>query len=141
MQNKETYKYFILYEGELLVDNLFCERLKQLRKKDKLTQGELASKLNIDRSTLTYYETGYRIPDIQKVALIADYFRVSVDYMLGRTNVRKYIPKDNEVIELLEQFYSLSRKDQNMILHHIKARRQKQLLESESKVAEDNRGF
>ena len=64
----------------------FCKRLIHLRTTNDLTQKELADILNIERSTLSSYETGRRYPTISVLIRIADTFDVSVDYLLGRKN-------------------------------------------------------
>lgn len=64
----------------------FCKRLIHLRTTNDLTQKELADILNIERSTLSSYETGRRYPTISVLIRIADTFNVSVDYLLGRKN-------------------------------------------------------
>ena len=67
------------------MDN-FCKRLIHLRTINDLTQKELADILNIERSTLSSYETGRRYPTISVLIRIADTFDVSIDYLLGRKN-------------------------------------------------------
>ena len=62
----------------------FSERLKELRKAHKLTQPQLADKLNVGKSTVAMWETGDRQPDYKTLQKIADFFNVSVDYLLGR---------------------------------------------------------
>lgn len=61
----------------------FSMRLKDLRQSKHLTQRELAKELKIGYSTLAMYETGKREPDHAMLQFIADYFNVSVDYLLG----------------------------------------------------------
>lgn len=68
----------------------FANRLKDLREENKLTQAELAQKFNITSQTISQYERGIRTPDFALLNSIADYFGVSVDYLLGRTNIRNY---------------------------------------------------
>ncbi|MGG1531430.1 helix-turn-helix domain-containing protein [Brevibacillus agri] len=63
----------------------FGERLSKLRTEKKLSQAELASRLNIAKSTLAMYETDKREPSFETVERIADFFDVQVDYLLGRT--------------------------------------------------------
>ena len=65
----------------------FSDRLRSLRQDNDLTQDRLSKELNIDRKTLSNYETTYRTPNIYLVVKIADYFNVSLDYLLCRTNV------------------------------------------------------
>ena len=60
-------------------------RLKELRKKKGLSQLRLATDLNTTQNTISRYETGEREPGIDEMIKIADYFNVSVDYLIGRT--------------------------------------------------------
>ena len=60
-------------------------RLKELRKKKGLSQLRLATELNTTQNTISRYETGEREPGIDELIKIADYFNVSVDYLIGRT--------------------------------------------------------
>lgn len=66
--------------------NAFAVRLRTIRKQRKLTQRELASKLNMSQSTIALYETGDRKPDPDTINKIADFFDVSTDYLLGRSD-------------------------------------------------------
>ena len=61
-------------------------RLKELRKKKGISQLRLASDLNTTQNTISRYETGEREPGIDELIKIADYFNVSVDYLIGRTD-------------------------------------------------------
>ncbi len=60
-------------------------KLKELRKMKKISQLKLAMDLNMNQNTISRYETGEREPGINELIKIADYFNVSVDYLLGRT--------------------------------------------------------
>lgn len=60
------------------------EKIKALRESQKLNREELAKKLNISYWALSKYETNEREPDYKTLVLIADYFKVSTDYLLGR---------------------------------------------------------
>ena len=66
-------------------------RLKELRKKKGISQLRLATELNTTQNTISRYETGEREPGIAELIKIADYFNVSVDYLIGRTEC----PKNN----------------------------------------------
>ena len=61
-------------------------RLKELRMKKGLSQVKLAMELNIAQNTLSRYETGEREAGYDMLIKIADYFNVSIDYLLGRTD-------------------------------------------------------
>lgn len=59
--------------------------MKDLRKKKGISQLRLATDLNTTQNTISRYETGEREPGIAELIKIADYFNVSVDYLIGRT--------------------------------------------------------
>lgn len=61
-------------------------RLKELRKKRNITQLKLALDLNMNQNTISRYETGEREADYATLILLADYFGVSIDYLLERTD-------------------------------------------------------
>ena len=61
-------------------------RLKELRKKRHMTQQRLALELSMSQNTISRYETGEREADYKTLILLADYFQVSIDYLLERTN-------------------------------------------------------
>ncbi|AQR90554.1 HTH-type transcriptional regulator Xre [Clostridium saccharobutylicum] len=72
---------------------MFSKRLTYLRKESELTQDEISKKLNISRLAYTHYENGTYEPSIQTLELIADFYDVSTDFLLGRTFIRKPYPK------------------------------------------------
>jgi transcriptional regulator with XRE-family HTH domain len=66
-------------------------RLKELRKKRKISQLKLAMDLQLNQNAISRYETGAREADYETLIKIADYFDVSIDYLLGRTdNPQRY---------------------------------------------------
>ena len=72
------------------------ERLKQLRKNKKITQSELGEKINVTKVSISGYESGNRTPDTDTLQKIADFFEVSTDYLLGRTDSLVHTQQDNE---------------------------------------------
>jgi transcriptional regulator with XRE-family HTH domain len=66
----------------------FGDRLKDLRIENNLTQKDIAEKLNTGKSTISNYEKNNRLPDINVISMFADFFKVSVDYMMGKTDKR-----------------------------------------------------
>jgi transcriptional regulator with XRE-family HTH domain len=64
----------------------YGDRLKRLREDKKLSQQQLADRLNINRSTYARYELAQTQPDYDTLKKIADFFQVSIDYLLGRTD-------------------------------------------------------
>lgn len=70
----------------------FSTVLRKLRKQDDLTQTELGKALGLSYSTISMYERGEREPDFETFELIADYFNVDIDYLMGKTDIKnKYI--------------------------------------------------
>lgn len=63
--------------------SVFAEQLKTLRKINGLTQKELAEKLKIKQNSYSDWENGKSEPNIEMLVRIADYFDVSLDYLLG----------------------------------------------------------
>lgn len=59
-------------------------RLKELRKARGISQVKLAMDLCMNQNTVSRYENGEREADYKTLCLIADYFDVSLDYLLGR---------------------------------------------------------
>ena len=68
---------------------MFKDNLVELRKIHDMSQEELADIIGVSRQTLSKYETGESLPDIEKCKLIADAFGVSIDDLLN------YEPKEN----------------------------------------------
>lgn len=64
----------------------FKDRLKQLRREQELTQQELAKKLGVSFSSISMYERGEREPSFEMLEMIADFFNVDMNYLLGKTD-------------------------------------------------------
>ena len=61
-------------------------RLKELRKKKRVSQLKLALDLNMNKNSISRYENGVREADYATLIAFADYFDVSIDYLLERTD-------------------------------------------------------
>ena len=61
-------------------------RLRELRKQQNMTQLKLAMDLGLNQNAVSRYETGEREADYKTLILLADYFNVSIDYLLERTD-------------------------------------------------------
>lgn len=61
-------------------------RLKELRKQKQITQLKMAMDLNMNQNTISRYENEEREAGYKELIAIADYFNVSIDYLLGRSN-------------------------------------------------------
>lgn len=68
-------------------------RLKDLREDRDIPQKELAALLHIQQNTYSQYENGRRQIPLEALITLADYYDVSVDYLLGLTDCRKRYPK------------------------------------------------
>lgn len=66
------------------------ERLQQLREEIDFSQRKMSIALKIDASMYGKYERNDRFPTTEILIRIADYFNISVDYLLGRTEIRYY---------------------------------------------------
>ncbi len=66
--------------------SVFSERLKELRLKSGAKQTELAQHLGIKPRTMRFYESGEHEPAIDTINKLADFFGVTTDYLMGRTN-------------------------------------------------------
>ena len=65
------------------------ERLKELRTAQKLTQQQMADYLGVDRTTYVKYETDKSEPTFDTLQKLADYFGVTVDFLMGRDTIEK----------------------------------------------------
>lgn len=67
----------------------FSQRISELRKERKLKQRELADSFAIKLRTYQGYEYGESYPEFAKLIAIADFFDVSLDYLVGRSDIRE----------------------------------------------------
>lgn len=80
----------------------FGERLRVLREKEGLHQKEMATKLKMANTTYHNYESGKREPDIETIKYISNFFDVTTDYLLGKTDNPKTVVKFDIPEELKE---------------------------------------
>ena len=123
--------------------SVLAERLHMLRVASGMKQEDIANYLGISRSSYTYYELSRSKPDYDSLIRLASLFRVSVDYLIGKTNfpdasrrirVEDDTPQKKEVKEmtlgdltdserhLLYLFRLLPEDDQLDFLHQIRSR-------------------
>ena len=67
-------------------NNIFAERLMYLRKSNNITQLRLAEIIGVSKSTVSLMESGKRGASIESIYQLADYFDVSIDYLVGRSD-------------------------------------------------------
>ena len=80
------YTYYIIYLG----DKMF-ERIRDLREDNDLKQKDLASYLSVDQSTYSDYENGRINVPVDMLIKIAEYYNVSLDYLVGRSNTKEFV--------------------------------------------------
>lgn len=82
----------------------FTKRLIDLRESKNMKQKDLADILNLKQSAVSKYENGLSQPPIPTLIRIAEYFEVSVDYLLGLSSIanpytqEKFSPKEVEIV-------------------------------------------
>ncbi len=94
-------------------------KLKELRKMKGLTQQQVADKLNIGRSTYAQYESNSREPDYETLINLANFYEVTVDYLLGN----EYVTKENEENYDFEKTKNMVKKefgDRGVLFYDIK---------------------
>ena len=77
----------------ILLDSLGY-RIKHLRERNNISQKDFANKIGVSNTVLSRYESGDRKPDYDTLQLIADFFEVSTDYLLGRTDTTALTPQE-----------------------------------------------
>lgn len=82
----------------------FSQRLRDLRTQRGYSQSELATKLNLSKSTISMLEVGSRKPSIEVMQQIADFFNVDLDYLLGKDTVSGYY-LEPQAAELAKEVY------------------------------------
>lgn len=110
------------------MNNVLGQRIKALREERGLTQKDLAKTLNIANTTLSQYESGQRIPSDEVKIKIAEYFRVTLDYLFGVSDNKE----GYEYIDELRKRYKKKGKD----ISHLSYDEIDELLEKGLKVDE-----
>lgn len=81
--------YCIIITGDFMYQN----RLRDLREDKDIKQKEMAQMLNVHQTTYSDYELDRLNIPISALHILADFYNVSIDYLLGRTNVKVPYPK------------------------------------------------
>ncbi|MGB9780652.1 helix-turn-helix domain-containing protein [Caldanaerobacter sp.] len=95
-------------------------RIKDLRAEKGISQNELAKALGLTQQAISAYENGLREPDLETLQKIADFFNVSIDYLLGRSDIRNPTDEITEAVEddpeLLEFWNELKQREDLKLL-------------------------
>jgi len=113
---------------------MFGKRLRDLREKNNLQQKELAKELNVLEATVSMWETGKRIPYSDMLIKIANYFKVSIDYLLGnehnskkqeeQLNEQEVLKKALQKVGFMEKNEDLSNEELNKLMKFVNANKE-----------------
>lgn len=102
-----------------------AQRLTESRKRlgairgTRVTVQEAADAVGMGRSTLSVYENGHDTPGLQTLIALADFYQVSVDYLIGRspiaTSSADYIAKDDDERALLDAWRDIGEEDRGAL--------------------------
>lgn len=115
--------------------------LRKFRIEKGLSQAQLAKILNVAQNTVSNWEKGIREPDLKTTQVLADFFDVSVDYLLGRPDKKTsqkvsdspLSPHDEETTALLEQ---LHKRPEMKVLFSVSKKATKEDIERAVKIIE-----
>lgn len=77
---------------------LIGEKIKELRKNSKITQEQLGNAIGVSKMAISYFEKGKKSPGRESLEKIADYFGVTTDYLLGRSEDPELNEEENKVV-------------------------------------------
>lgn len=100
-------------------------RFVELLQEKQITPYKLSKETGIWQSTLSDWKLGKSTPKLDKLEKIAEYLGVTVDYLLGKTDIKENIPKENDLSEkeqlLLKLFRCSSEENQELIIRMMKS--------------------
>ena len=118
----------------------FQDVFKELRIEKNLSQEAIAKELDVSPALISKWENNLSTPGPEMLEYIADYFDVSTDYLIGRTNDRRYFKQNDDSIEdfnlLFNKYKELPDSDKEFMKNMIIERR-KQI---DKQLGEDNNG-
>lgn len=84
---------------------MLSEKIYMLRKKSELSQEQLAEKLGVSRQAISKWESGISLPEIDKLLLLSEFFKVSIDYLVKEQNEIELNQNDkvNKTQDILKQ--------------------------------------
>jgi transcriptional regulator with XRE-family HTH domain len=109
--------------------------IKELRTEKGVTQRELADYLGLTPKMVSFYEKGERFPPQDILNKLADYFSTTVDYILGRSDIRE-LPSNDELNELTELLETLHKRPEMKALFSISKNATKEDIEKTMKIIE-----
>ena len=86
----------------------FSETMSSLRREKGLSQRAAAAELHISQALLSHYENGAREPGLEFLCRVCEYYGVSSDYLLGRTDIRQPFSDSEELRRLSAELRSVT---------------------------------
>lgn len=113
----------------------FANTLKNLREINHVTQEQLAEYLKVSRPTVAGYETKSRQPDFERLVKIAEYFDVSVDYLMRGFRPEEEIPVKESILnqEVMISYRTLTLQSKQDALRYIRLLQLRDKMESQEK--------
>lgn len=94
----------------------FIKKLSILLEEKNITQRELAEKINVTEVTISRYLSGERSPRIEIVSKIAEFFGVSIDYLLGKGEMTNINTKDEWLMAFYQGYTDLTEADKDVLM-------------------------
>lgn len=91
------------------------EKIRYLRAKQNLTAKELSKVLNISESSVSLIENGKRKPSLEIIIKVADYFKVTTDFLLGYSDSLKMENNQTDISDVMENTITLLNNCDNML--------------------------
>ncbi|MGN0907938.1 MAG: helix-turn-helix domain-containing protein [Bullifex sp.] len=88
--------------------SIFGNRLKNLRLSKGESQEKVADLMGIQRATYSGYERGVIVPPYERINTLAEHFEVSVDFLMGKTNVNNYEQPTGDIPDIADQLRNIS---------------------------------
>ncbi len=100
---------------------MLSDKLRKLRLQKGLKQSDLAKKLSLSSVRYNQYETGKRMPDYELLIKIADYYGVTLDYLLDRREIqlKENCMNDIESTSLIEKIYAADREMKSSVEQYL----------------------
>ncbi|NSW90076.1 MAG: helix-turn-helix transcriptional regulator [Firmicutes bacterium] len=116
------------------------ERIKILREKEKMSQKVLAEKLGVTQQAVAKWEKGISEPDALTIKTMSEFFNVSTDYLLGRTDIMEQVTDPTTPDEANEILETLHKRPEMKTLFSISKKATKEDIERAVKIIEALKG-
>lgn len=103
--------------------NFKMDNLKEIREKKNMTQTRLSIEVGVSQEVISHYEIGQSKPNVENLIKLADHFKCTTDYLLGRTNnptpIEYLDKKDLELADIITKYTALSNESKKLLLSYI----------------------